>query len=203
VSTVSVAGLLLTGGASRRLGRDKTVIPVEGRPCAVVVGERLAAVTSPVIEVGPGRSGLPAVMEQEAGQGPLAAIAAGWRALVDGGYAGPCLVLACDLPRMSVPLLRLLAGWSGEGTVVPVFQGVPQTLCARYSKEALARAELLVAAGARSVRALLADETGTAEVTLVPPATWGSVALPEVFADLDTPADLVRLGLTGPSGDRI
>jgi molybdopterin-guanine dinucleotide biosynthesis protein A len=203
VSVVAVAGLLLTGGASRRLGRDKTVVPVGGRPCAVVVGERLANVTSPAIEVGPGRSGLPAVVEKEPGQGPLAAIAAGWRVLVDRGHAGPCLVLACDLPRISVPLLRLLAGWAGEGTVVPVSEGVPQTLCARYSKEALARAESLVAGGARSVRALLADETAAARVTLVPPATWGSVAPPEVFADLDTPADLMRLGLSNPSEDQI
>jgi molybdopterin-guanine dinucleotide biosynthesis protein A len=142
-------------------------------------------------------------VEQEPGQGPLAAIAAGWRALVDRRYAGPCLALACDLPRMSVPLLRLLAEWPGEGTVVPVSEGVPQTLCARYSKEALARAESLVAGGARSARALLAEETRTAEVTLVPPATWGTVAPPEVFADLDTPDDLVRLGLTSPSEDRI
>lgn len=197
----TVAGLLLTGGASRRLGRDKALVPVGGRPCAVVVGERLALATSPVVEVGPGRSGLAAGVEDEPGRGPLAAIAAGWRMLVGEGHAGPCLVLACDLPAVPVALLRLLVEWPGEGSVVPVSddvpQGVPQTLCARYSAVALARAERLVAEGIRSVRALL--EADPAGPVLVAPATWRSVAPPDAFADLDTPDDLRRLGLANPA----
>lgn len=193
----AVAGLLLTGGASRRLGRDKALVAVGGRPCAVVVGERLALATSPVVEVGPGRSGLAAVTEEEPGRGPLAAIAAGWRVLVGQGHAGPCLVLACDLPRVPVSLLRMLAEWPGEETVVPVSDGVPQTLCARYSALALARAGPLVADGARSVRALLEADPGGP--VLVASRTWRSVAPADAFADLDTPADLRRLGLANPT----
>lgn len=194
VTSDPVAGLLLTGGASRRLGQDKALVAVGGRACAVVVGERLAEATSPTLEVGPGRSGLPHVVEPRRGEGPLAALAVGWRALVDQGHPGPCLVLACDLPFVSVALLTLLARWPGEGTVVPVSDKVPQTLCARYSKAALDRADALVAEGARSMRALLEADP----ITLVAPATWRAVASPEVFADLDTPLDLRRLGL--PSG---
>lgn len=192
-----MAGLLLTGGASRRLGRDKALVAVDGRPCAELLGERLALATSPAIEVGPGRSGLAAVVEDEPGRGPLAAIVAGWRALSGKGHTGACLVLACDLPRVPVPLLRLLSEWPGERTVVPVSDGVPQMLCARYSAAALASAEPLVADGTRSVRALL--EADPAGLVLVAPETWRSVAPPEAFVDLDTPADLRRLGLASPT----
>jgi molybdopterin-guanine dinucleotide biosynthesis protein A len=188
------AGLLLTGGASRRLGRDKATVAIGGRPCAQVVGERLAESTSPTLEVGPGRSGLPALVEPRPGEGPLSALAAGWRALADQGHEGPCLALACDLPNVPVALLRMLARWPGAGSVVPVSGGAAQTLCARYSSQALARAEALVATGARSVRALLD------EAELVGPEVWGLVAAPDAFFDLDTPEDLARLGLARPGG---
>nr|MDP9020189.1 NTP transferase domain-containing protein [Actinomycetota bacterium] len=58
-----VAGLLLTGGASRRMGRDKALLAVHGLPLAQRTAGVLAAVVAPVLEVGPGRSTLPAVQE--------------------------------------------------------------------------------------------------------------------------------------------
>ena len=55
-----VAGLLLTGGASRRMGSDKALLEVEGRRMVDRAAAALAAVAAPVVEVGPGWSSLPA-----------------------------------------------------------------------------------------------------------------------------------------------
>ena len=116
-----VAGLLLTGGASRRMGRDKaSIVLADGRTCAQTVAARLAEVADPLLEIGPGTSGLTAVPDDCPGAGPLAALATGWAALVSSGHSGPVLVLACDLPRVTVPLLELLARAAGDGAVVPV-----------------------------------------------------------------------------------
>lgn len=57
------AGLLLTGGASRRMGADKALLEIGGRRLADRGASVLAAVCHPVLEVGPGVSGLPAVRE--------------------------------------------------------------------------------------------------------------------------------------------
>ena len=59
-----LAGVLLTGGASRRMGTDKARLVVDGETLAARSARVLAAVCEPVIEVGPGVSGLPAVEEE-------------------------------------------------------------------------------------------------------------------------------------------
>ena len=58
------AALLLTGGASRRLGRDKATLMVGGVPLARRTAALLVEVANPVIEVGPGYTGLPHVVEK-------------------------------------------------------------------------------------------------------------------------------------------
>src|SRR5438093_7464181 len=105
----TVAGLLLTGGASRRMGRDKALIEVGGQRLVDRAAAALKAVADPVLEVGPGWSALPSVREDPPGSGPLAAVAAGAGALRAAGHHGPVIVLAVDMPFVTVDLLRLLA----------------------------------------------------------------------------------------------
>jgi molybdenum cofactor guanylyltransferase len=188
VSPVSeIAGLLLTGGAGRRMGRDKAELVVGGVRLADRAAAALAEVCDPVLEVGPGWSPLDAVQEDPAGSGPLAAVAAGGRALGDRGHRGPALVLAVDMPAVDVPLLRFLATFPGIGTVVPFVDGHPQPLCARYSAEALVAAGRLAAEGQTSMRALVA---ALSEVQWAGPRMWGRVATEAAFLDLDLPEDL-------------
>src|SRR5919206_1287305 len=129
-ASASIAGLLLTGGASRRMGTDKALIEVDGRRLVDRAAAVLAAVADPVIEVGPGWSGLPAVREDPPGSGPLAALGAGAAALRAHGHDGCTLVLAVDMPWVTVELLRLLAERPGPMTAVPRAGGHPQPMCA-------------------------------------------------------------------------
>lgn len=180
-----IAGLLLTGGAGRRIGRDQADLVVGGLRLADRAAAALAEVCDPVLEVGPGWSPLDAVQEDPAGSGPLAAVAAGGRALGDRGRRGPTLVLAVDMPAVEVPLLRFLATF--PGTVVPFVGGQPQPLCARYSAEALVAADRLAAEGQTSMRALVA---ALPEVQWAGPRMWGRVATEAAFLDLDLLEDL-------------
>jgi molybdopterin-guanine dinucleotide biosynthesis protein A len=192
-----VAGLLLTGGASRRMGTDKAMIEVDGRRLVERAADALRAVADPVIEVGPGWSGLRAVREDPPGGGPLAAVAAGAAALRAAGYGGPVLVLAVDMPRVGADLLRLLAGRPGPPTAVPRADGHPQPLCARYGPDALVAVDRLLAAGGRSLRGLLEALDTRGGVGWVEEEEWGRVAEPGALSDVDTPDDLRRL-LDGP-----
>jgi molybdopterin-guanine dinucleotide biosynthesis protein A len=189
-----VAGILLTGGASRRMGFDKASLVVGGVPLAAHLASMLAEVAAPVVEVGPGRSGAPWVQEDPPGSGPLVAVGAGYEALLQRGHRGPALVLACDLPRLDTALLGLVAGWPGTCSVVPVWAGRPQPLCARWSAEDLGAVGAMVAAGARSMRPLL-ERAG---VVLVDEPLWSAVTGPESLADVDRPEDLERLGISPP-----
>jgi molybdopterin-guanine dinucleotide biosynthesis protein A len=146
-----------------------------------------------VLEIGPGWSALPAVREEPPGSGPLAAVAAGAAALRTGGHDGPVLVLAVDMPFVTVELLRLLATRPGPATAVPRAGGHPQVLCARYGPEALAAVDRVLAAGGVSLRRLLEAADAGFEVGWIEPEEWGGVAGSVALADVDTPDDLRRL----------
>jgi molybdenum cofactor guanylyltransferase len=191
-----IAGLLLTGGASRRMGVDKSELRRDGERLADRAARVLTEVCDPVFEVGPGRSSLHAVREETPGEGPLVALVTGASALEARGVTGPLLLLAVDLPLVESPLLALLAARPGEGTVVPVAGGELQPGCARYGRDALTIAGRLVASGERSLRGLLA----TVPVERVAEAEWRAVAGETALDDVDTPAAAARFGLTTPTG---
>ncbi|MBI2169399.1 MAG: molybdenum cofactor guanylyltransferase [Actinobacteria bacterium] len=185
-----VAGLLLTGGASRRLGRDKAAVVLDGLSLAEHAAAVLANVCFPCLEVGPGRSPLPAIQEVPPGSGPLAALVAGGHALrVEHGHDGPVLLLACDMPRVTAGLLELIVNADTTDSVVPEGGGRLQPLCARYSPEAMAVAGELVAAGEASMHALL-DRVPCRRCS---EADWSRVAPADAFSDIDTPGDLEAL----------
>jgi molybdopterin-guanine dinucleotide biosynthesis protein A len=185
---VTCAGVLLTGGASRRMATDKANIVWRGETLAARAARVLGAACDPVIEVGSGATGLRCVREDPPGSGPLAALLAGARAL---GSPGPIVLLACDLPFVEPPILSLLAEWPGRPTVIPVADGRPQYACARYGPYALERAGTALAAGDHALRAMHGDDCD--ELT---EPHWRAVAAANTFADVDTPTDLRLLGLS-------
>lgn len=188
-------GVLLTGGASRRMGFDKALLEVGGRANAARLAAVLSeAVSGPLIEVGPGVSGLVPVRESPPGAGPLAALVAGADGLARAGWQGPVIVVACDLPLLSASALATVAGWPGAASVVPIWQGQYQPLCARWSATDLDVARRLVSEGTRSMQALL-EACSFSELG---PGQWGPGAGPEQLADVDTPEDVARLGLAPP-----
>jgi molybdopterin-guanine dinucleotide biosynthesis protein A len=103
------------------------------------------------------------------------------------------------MPFLTAEIVRFLA--VQPGTAVPVVGGRQQPLCARYGAGAGPVAIELVAAGARAMTALL----DRLSVTWLDEGAWSGIADDRAFADIDTPADLTRLGLDAggpPGGER-
>jgi molybdopterin-guanine dinucleotide biosynthesis protein A len=186
-----VVGLLLTGGRSRRIGTEKAQLVLAGETLAHRAARVLGDVCDRVVELGPGYTSLPRVIEDPAGGGPLAALAAGGAWLRAQDDAGPALLLAVDLPRVEPPLLELLRDWRGAATVVPEAGGQLQPVCARYGTDALTTAANLVASDVRALHALL----DAVEHDVIPESVWRSVSPPDTFADVDTPEDARGLGI--------
>ena len=188
------AGLLLTGGSSRRLGVDKALLRLGDERLVDRAARVLAEVVMPVIEVGPGYTSLPTAREDPPGGGPLCALIAGVEALDARGTRTAVVLLAVDLPFVDARVVEWLADHPSSGTVVPMVDGMPQTTCARYSVDALIAAGDVAAAGERSLRALLAG----VPVHEAPESEWSAVATRRTFADVDTPDDIDALGLAPP-----
>jgi molybdopterin-guanine dinucleotide biosynthesis protein A len=171
------------------MGTPKAELSWQGESLAERAARVLTAVCDPVVEVGPGYTGLPSTLEDPPGEGPLAAFVAGAEALSRAGRVPePVMLLAVDLPFVDSELIELVARWPGERTAVPVADGHRQVLCARYGTEAPSAAARLLADGRRSLVALL-DHVAA---DFLPEAAWRAVAPAHVFADVDTPEDLTR-----------
>jgi molybdopterin-guanine dinucleotide biosynthesis protein A len=190
----ATAGIVLTGGRSRRLGVDKATLVLDGETLARRAARRLGAVCAPVVEAGDGVSGLPAVREAPPGAGPLAALAAAGAWLRERGHHGPALVLAVDLPRVDDALLRWLRDRPGAPTTVLRVDGRLQPVCARYGPDALVAAGSLVAGGIRALHELF----DVVEHDVVDEDEWCVMASRDTFLDVDTPADAERFGIELP-----
>ena len=108
----AVTLLLLTGGRSRRMGRDKPSMVVDGRPLGMRPVEALRALVEEVVVAGhpvPGLGGR-VVADTVAGAGPLGGVVAGL-----GVVRTPlALAVACDMPTLVPAVAALLLARLGE-----------------------------------------------------------------------------------------
>jgi molybdopterin-guanine dinucleotide biosynthesis protein A len=183
-------GVALAGGASRRMGRDKTGLALAGETLAARAARRLLAVCSAVAVADGGRGlvpGLPWVADGP-GRGPAAGILGAARA-----WPGRALlVLACDLPLVPTPLLAALRDTAAAvDWAVPRRDGRLEPLCALYGPAALAELAAGVARGVMAPHRL--GESATLSVRYVEGEGLARFGDPEeIFLNLNAPADVER-----------
>jgi molybdopterin-guanine dinucleotide biosynthesis protein A len=189
-------GLVLAGGRSERLGRDKAALVVAGETLldravalvARVVGDvRIAVRADQAPE--PLRQRHPQVLDVPGIGGPAAGILAAHRLAPDAAW----LVLACDMARVDRALLERLVRSRDASRSATAFRnaddGKPEPLCAIYEPATLARFRReLEAGGASSPRGLLAASN---PLLLDSPGA-------DALGSINTPDDLV--GLPGAAG---
>ena len=157
----ALAAVVLAGGASRRMGRDKATLPYQGATLVEhvvdVVGERCAPV---FVIAAPGQS-LPALdaevlRDDVRGVGPLVATGRGLRAAAEAGSQW-AFVCAVDMPFIDPALIDLLVDTSANLTadVVLPWDGRDHYLAGLYRVSLVERVNALVASGDRSMSALV------------------------------------------------
>lgn len=155
-----MTGVVLAGGKSRRLGRDKA-FEVIGRSSLV---ERAVRLLSPLHEViiVTSRQGVSSLNTEKLGarvvadiytdRGPLGGIHSGLKA-ISTDYA---LVVACDMPFLNWDLLRYEIGLrQGFDAVVPRLSGLPDALHSVYGRGCLPAIERQMAEAKPKVTILL------------------------------------------------
>ena len=121
-SQPTVSGIVLAGGQSRRMGRDKALIEFQGKPILACVIDTLHELTHDVVVVANrsdlyGSFGAQVVADYDPPCGPLGGIAAGLSAV----QHDLAVVVACDMPFLNVALLRWLIDLTEDfDAVVPL-----------------------------------------------------------------------------------
>jgi molybdopterin-guanine dinucleotide biosynthesis protein A len=191
--TERVGAIVLAGGRSSRFGRDKLAEPIDGRPMVEHTISAVRVVSTEVIVVGPrgATRELPAdvmaATDDRPFEGPLAGLAAGFRALDPS--IEQVLVVGGDMPTL-VPavLTRLVAGLEAHEAAVLADDVGPRPLPMAVRRSAAAPvADELLAAGERRLRALLA----VLDVEVIAPSSWRRDDPDGAsLRDVDTPDDL-------------
>jgi molybdenum cofactor guanylyltransferase len=133
-------GVVLAGGAGRRLGGRKAVAELAGRPLISYPLDALRSVLAQVVVVARADSVLPELevplwLEPDGPRHPLRGLTYALRRAAP----SPVLVCALDLPLVSPGLVRALAAADGGGApaVIARAAGRLQPLLGRYEQAAL------------------------------------------------------------------
>ena len=160
--TGALRGLVLAGGRSTRMGRDKALLAYHGRDQLQVAFDLLGEVAGPnFVSVradqisDPVRARYAQVIDGTEGVGPIAGILAALRTRP----AAAWLVLACDLPFLDAPTLRALIAGRDPSRVATAFRsaydGLPEPLCAIWEPQCEPLLADFVAADGRCPRKFL------------------------------------------------
>lgn len=190
-----ISAILLCGGHSARMGRDKGLIEWDGQPLIVRLATLFQGLFEEVLVVTGQKPryrdllDLPILEDEIKGLGPLGGLYSGLLASAN-EYN---LVAACDMPLLKPELIALLAGEiDGSWVIVPQVCGYLEPLPAIYAKRCLPAIERLISSGRPKLQGLC---------ELVPSKIIPEARLREVdpqlesFLNLNVPEDLSRIGI--------
>ena len=173
-----VTAVVLVGGRSRRMGRDKALLVLsaaDGRTLSQVVLDALSSVAPSALLAGRALPGLdvPAVVDQYPDAGPLGGIVSALAAV----RTELAVVAACDMPSIAPPLLALLverarAGGDAAAVMCRSERGLEPLLA--VWRVAVAE-PVLRAALARGVRSLREAVAALPRVVVLAPQDWRAV----------------------------
>ncbi|HWP98114.1 MAG TPA: molybdenum cofactor guanylyltransferase [Syntrophomonadaceae bacterium] len=159
VAALNVSGIVLSGGLSSRMGRDKTLITFNNETLIERVVREISKVADEIIIASNNtcKYGIPGtreVTDTYQGMGPLGGIHAG---LMEAKYS-LAFVVAADMPMFSADLAKHLLGKAaGYDVVVPEMNGKWEPLCAVYARQCLKCIDKFLRQGKRTVFSIYSE----------------------------------------------
>jgi len=183
-----ITAVILAGGTSSRMGRNKALLAVDGIPLIERIYRTMAGLFQEVILVTntPEQYAFlpcPMVADRFPGAGPMAGLHAGLLA----SRGERIFITACDTPFLNPDVIRMICTIDGEyDAVVPIGPGGKEPLQALYRRRCLAMVEQALEQGDGKVLNLL-DHLRTRfitpdELALIPNAELS-------FCNVNTPEE--------------
>lgn len=202
--TAGLYGLVLAGGRSQRMQRDKAALLYQGRPQLARAMDLLQPLVARSFvslrqdqQYDPVRSGYEGIADRLPELGPIAGIHAALQAHADQAW----LILACDLPFLDRATLERLIAERDPTRLATAYRssldGMPEPLCAIYEPSSRAAIAQWIAQGERCPSKFLAQH----EVRLLDlksARALDNINTPEEYAAAQSLAE-DSTGSTGPS----
>lgn len=191
-ATPALKGLVLAGGRSRRMGRDKAHLR-HGDDSQLAFAVRLLATFVPRVYVStraaqasdPERARFPQIVDRYDDMGPIAGVLSA----MDSDPQAAWLVVACDLPNLTAATLETLLAARDPARPFTAFKSsvndLPEPLCAVYEPGARPLLDEFVAAGIACPRKMMIRSD---TLLLAQPD-------PRALHNVNTPADLENSAL--------
>jgi molybdopterin-guanine dinucleotide biosynthesis protein A len=183
--------VILTGGASRRMGRDKATLPVGGRTLVEVLAERYSAnggvaVSAANSDMFP-QLNCPILPDVFPGMGPLNGIVSAFEQ-TDAEYI---FLTAVDLPNGSAELARYICDelTGADVCVIEREDGKTEPVFAAYSRTCGIAARQCLEAGERSFKQLFAR----LNVRIIPERELPDFDLDRILFNMNTPEDYKKI----------
>ncbi len=183
--------VILAGGSSRRMGRDKALLPYGETTLLQTLIDRYAVFGPVLVSVDrAGRfqfHGASECQDAYPGQGPLNGILSGFR----DSDADELLLTAVDLPYGDPSLALRLSALRGDADACVLRFGPKETepLFAVYGRRCYHAAEETLAAGRRSIKAMME----LIKIRYVLPEELTEFDLDRIFTNVNTPDEYLRL----------
>lgn len=152
------AAIVMAGGKSSRMGRDKGMLPIEDRPMIELICNKLRPHFKQLLISANDADkysflGIDVVPDKIPDHSPLMGIASA----LDASRHNVNFVIACDMPGFDMTLVRrMLREHEGYEGVVPVTEGsLLEPMCAVYTKDLLPAIREALAAGEKKIKDVL------------------------------------------------
>ena len=163
----SVTGAILAGGKSSRMGRDKALLEIDGKPFIQRIAETLRQIFDHVVIIsGHGENykflNLPIYNDVYRNCGPLGGV----HSALTHSTTKSVFIVPCDLPFLSPDVVRsILSSHAWTAATVPTAFGCIQPLCGVYTRRCLPLLEEHLKRGQFKVHRFL-ESAAAAFVTL-------------------------------------
>ncbi len=185
---IAASGAVLAGGQSRRMGQDKSLLPINGIPMI----EQIIRQIQPSVEemlIGandPDKysfTGLPVIIDEQPDMGPLMGILS----CLQAAHNDRVFVTACDIPRIPDALIRRMLRMAINRDIVMAIDsaGRHEPLLAVYSRRLIPSARAILSRGGRRIVELFNEPGVSVAFVSLPPGNW--------YHNLNYPEDLQKI----------
>ena len=188
-----ISGIVLAGGNSGRMGRDKRFLESDGMTFLEISVNRLSKVTDEVIVVTAGSEelklkGVKFVADIESGRGPMMGIYTGLMAM----SSGRAVVNPVDVPHLTEDLLsRMIELSEGFDIVMPERGGRLEPLIAVYSKSVIPVMRGLLKNGEKAAPHIIVSPEYGLGVSILSETELSDFGDPDfLFKNYNSPEDL-------------